>query len=173
MLPFEDPSTPLQLLMACHERIDRYLGGLAALADASDLSTSEAVITARDVARYLRLGLPLHGEDEDLSLAPRLRAALDDAALEQALDQLVFEHAAMMEGMPRLLALLDAVVARQEVDRSALRERQGWLDALLRGHVAFEEAEVFPVIDVLGRAEQEAIVREIRARRGGAGVNEA
>lgn len=166
MYQFDDNTTPLGLLMACHERIDRYLSGLEALVGFADLGASEAVNTAASVARYLRDGLPLHGEDEDDSLAPRLRAAARDPQLDEALDHLVDEHQQMMAGLPALLALLDAIVRREQIDRGALAERQRWLDALLRGHVAFEEEEVFPSIDVLGSADQQAIVREIRARRG-------
>lgn len=166
MFPFEaPPETPLGLLMACHERIDRYLGGLDQLARAEP-GDALAPPTARAVARYLREGLPLHGQDEDRSLAPRLRALGPSSRLEAALDRLQREHEEMEAGLPALLALLDEISAGGRADPGALRPRQAWLDGLLRAHVAFEEAEVFPEISRLDAAEQAAIVREIRSRRG-------
>lgn len=154
--------TPLGLLMACHERIHRYLGGLEALAALDDLSDPRAAPTARDCLRYFRDGLPLHGRDEDLSLAPRLRALGLEPRVLEAMDRMTEEHAEVERGLPEVLASLGAVARGQA---APLDQAHRWLSPLLLGHLALEEAHIFPEIVRLPQAEQAAIVDEIRARR--------
>ncbi len=161
----DDPADPLALLLACHERIDRYLGGLAELARMQDPEDPRVAPTAEAVARYLREGLPLHGQDEDLSLAPRLRALGYDPALESALARMEAEHVRMDEGLPDLLALLDALPLGEPDLGERLESHHAWLDLLLRDHMAMEEAVIFPKIARLPEAERRAIVVEIRGRR--------
>jgi iron-sulfur cluster repair protein YtfE (RIC family) len=152
---------PLELLEACHAQIRKTCRGLRALAAPENLGDPRIPATAEACARYLRLGLPLHGQDEDLSLAPRLRAQPDVplAALE-ALDTMDDEHGAIDEELARLLPGLGAL-ARGEA--RALRPEA--LIDLLDRHLALEEARVFPLVPTLPEHDQAAIVREIRLRR--------
>jgi len=166
MMPDAPPTSdaPLDLLMACHERIRRYLGGVDALIAVNDPLDPRCPPTAAACARYFREGLPLHGQDEDLSLTPRLLAHGVDASVREALHQMREEHVAMDGGLPEVLALLDAA-ARGEA--AALVEPQRWLSELLLSHIAAEEAAIFPAIALLPPDELAAITREIRARRRG------
>lgn len=164
--PPEDPADPLALLLACHERIDRYLLGLEQLIGLEDPADPRVPVTAEAIARYLGEGLPLHGQDEDRSLAPRLRALGPDPALERALAQLEAEHVTLDEGVPDVIALLNAMAAGEPDVQDRLRAHHAWLDLLLRDHMAREEAVVFPRIAQLDEAARREIVLEIRARRG-------
>lgn len=152
---------PLQLLEACHDQIRKTCRGLRALAAPENHGDPRVPATAEACARYLRVGLPLHGQDEDLSLAPRLRAlsGVPVAALE-ALDTMDDEHATIDEELARLLPGLEAL-ARGE----AHELRPEVLIGLLDRHLALEEARVFPLVPTLPEGDQAAIVREIRSRR--------
>ena len=151
----------LDLFSACHERIRRTLRGLAALSTEEGRHDPRAPATAVACARYLRVGLPLHAQDEDLSLAPRLRELLElDPATLELLDELEDEHDAIETEMPAVLAPLDAIAAGQPA--LVLPER---LDALLQAHLKKEESEIFPWVRQLPIEAQEAIIRELRHRR--------
>lgn len=162
-----DPADVLGLMMACHERIDRYLRGFGLLARVEDPADPRAHAAAAACLRYFREGLPLHGQDEDDSLAPRLRALGADPTLEGVLARMEAEHAQMEQGLPEVWALLEAFAEGRPPDAALLRARHLWLDELLRHHLALEEELVFPKIGELDVAERRLIVREIRARRQG------
>ena len=150
------------LLMACHARMRRTVEGVRALATLEDRADPRALPTAVAAARYLRDGLPLHGRDEDHSLAPRLRALGADAALEEALATMTLEHGELEGGLPGLISLLDAW---PQGSKAELAERQLWLEGLLGRHMELEERLIFPRIGELSQAAQAEIVGEIRERR--------
>ena len=156
------PTDALGLLMACHERIHRYLGGLGALAALEGSADPRVVPTAVSCLRYFRDGLPLHGQDEDHSLAPRLRALSPDAQVLEAMDRMSEEHAALDQGLPEVLERLADVA---EGRAAPLVEPHRWLSELLTRHLAMEEATIFPAMSALPPAELDAIVAEIRGRR--------
>jgi len=161
----EDPADPLALLMACHERIERHLDGLAELVKVEDPHDPRVPPTIDALVHYFSEGLPLHGADEDLSLAPRLLALGADAELEAALSRIHDEHVRMDEALPDLLYLLSLLREGDGDVLPHLGSHHAWLDLLLRGHMATEEANIFPRIAALPEAERRAIVLEIRARR--------
>lgn len=154
------PESAIELLMACHERMHRYVGGVEQLVDLPD--GERARTAAAQCARYLRAGLPLHGEDEDESLAPRLRELGLSEAEEAALEQMEAEHEELHRGLPGLLAALDA---RAEGRPADLAPHAAWIGPLLRGHMELEERSIFPRLADLPEGERAEIVREIRARR--------
>lgn len=165
----EDPADALGLLLACHERIERVLHGLEQLAKLEDLADHRVPATAEAIATYLREGLPLHGQDEDRSLAPRLRALGPDPELERALARMAEEHARLDELVPDLLALLGAMALGEPDWQERLQAHHAWLALLLRDHMALEEAVVFPRVAALDEQARREIVLEIRARRRGQG----
>lgn len=161
----EDPADPLALLLACHERIERHLDGLAELARVDDPHDPRVPPTIDALTHYFSEGLPLHGQDEDFSLAPRLLALGPDAELESALSRIHDEHVRMDESLPDLLYLLSLLREGDGAVLPNLRSHHAWLDLLLRQHMATEEATIFPRIPALPEAGRRAIVLEIRARR--------
>ncbi len=157
---------PLGLLMACHARIRRYLAGIETLLAFPDWSDPRAIATARDCAHYFREALPLHAEDEDASVAPRLVRLGLGPELSATLRRLAEEHHAIDEGCRAVVAALDSVVAG-DPRTSALQEASRPFATLLRSHLEAEERCVFVVLEQLPDSERRAIVAEIRARRVG------
>ncbi|HJN74590.1 MAG TPA: hemerythrin domain-containing protein [Myxococcota bacterium] len=157
---------PLDLLMACHARIRRYLGGIEALLAFPDWSDPRAIATARDCAHYFREALPLHAEDEDASVAPRLLRLGLGPELAATLRRLADEHHAIDTGCLSVVAALDSVVAGGP-RTSALQAASRPFATLLRSHLEVEERSVFVFLDRLPDAERPVIVAEIRARRAG------
>lgn len=154
---------PLEWFEACHDRIRRYVGGLGLIVDLGDLADPRVPPAAAAAARYLREGLPLHGRDEDESLAPRLRRAAPDVG--PALDQLAADHARMDADLPALLADLAALAAGAPVDAQAFASRVAAFAGLMHSHLALEETTVFPAMAALPPEERAALLAEMHARR--------
>lgn len=87
---------PLEMLHACHDRVERTLSLLGRLVahvhgHGHDEDSRSA---ARDVLRYFDLAAPHHHQDEELHVLPPLLAS-DDAAQRALAEQLVAEHRRM------------------------------------------------------------------------------
>ena len=165
---------PLGLLSDCHRRIETFLERLLivtrqAHGDALSLVQRETL----DVAlRYFRRGAPLHTQDEETSLFPRLReiGGQEAQVALAALESLEADHR-------------EADNAHQTVDRIGCR----WLDAgtlpheetallletlialraLYQGHIAVEDREIFPLAGrLLPAATLTTVGREMAQRRG-------
>lgn len=159
-----DLEHPIDAMLACHARIQRFLGGarrLAALEDPADPRASDA---ARQCARYFREGLPLHAEDEDASLAPRLAGCVSEA-LDAALATMAAQHRDIDAANEALVRALEQVAAGDPVP-AALAARVEALAGILEPHLALEEAVVFPAARAALSAEAAlALRREMAARR--------
>ncbi len=155
---------PVASFLECHDRIRTFLAGLGRLAALDDLADPRAPDAARACARYFSIGLPLHGQDEDESLSPRLRLVATDDVLD-ALDRMTQDHREMDGGLPMLLAQLEGVIAGDPPAPEALRASHRWLEALMDAHMAMEEAIIFPAARGLEAAELSAIAAEMRGRR--------
>jgi iron-sulfur cluster repair protein YtfE (RIC family) len=160
------PDDLVELLMACHERIHRFLDMARRLAEARGAAPAELQTTAGQVRRYFANALPQHIADEDLVIVPHLvgRTAALDAALgamsadhvdhAQAVSRLVVS-AAGVEDDPRL-----AATTRHEL--AAATEA---LRALLIPHLALEEDLIFPVLRELPAGEQHVVRATMQERR--------
>lgn len=162
-----DAGDAVDLLLECHERIRRFLGVARRLAGAAGAPEREVVEAAAAVRRYFAEALPLHAEDEERSLLPRLQGR--DPALDAALATMAAEHAEHAPALGRLLAACRALEAGEGPAALAGRELEGAvaeLDRHFERHLAAEEAWVFPAARRhLDAAEDAALVAEIRARR--------
>lgn len=156
---------PLALLGACHARIREHLRMARVLVQASGAEPESAIAaTAGAVDRYFRTALPLHIEDEEKSVAPRLSTAQDGA-----LARMRGEHRAHELRCAALLALTEAIERephRLREVRAALAEVVPSLCTELEAHLVHEEEALFPAIAALSAHDARAIVAEIRARRG-------
>jgi hemerythrin-like domain-containing protein len=169
VLPGHDPAPSDQpeavtLLVACHDKIRRFLTTADRLASAEAAPDEDVSSACRSIVRYFTEALPRHSDDEDLSLAPRLRAAGWSGAF---LDEMTAEHGRIDDLLADLLPRWSAVAeepgrragAELEKPTRALRE-------LFDGHLAREEAELLPRLrEVLGDAALAEIAAEMRARR--------
>lgn len=158
-------SDPVASFLECHEKIRRFTTGLSRLAELDDLAHPLAPDTAVAIARYLRVGLPLHGADEDESLSPRLRGHAIGADVVAALDRMTAEHQEMDEVLPELIGMLEGIARAEPVDAARFRALAPRFVALMMGHIELEEATIFPACETLHEAERAAILEEIRRRR--------
>jgi len=160
--------TLLELLHACHQRIRRFAATAVALAApaAAGRGDDEVAEAAAAVRRYFAVALPLHVEDEDLTLTPRLRGR--DPAVDAALDRMHAEHRLHRVPLARLIALC-AELAEHPERRAARAAELGPLAAELaesfERHLVLEESAVFPAVAGLPVADQDACRAELRARR--------
>lgn len=143
--------TPYDLLMACHERIRRFVGGMNLIAQLPDPADPRIPDACDQIARYLREGLPLHVRDEEESLAPRLPS--------EAAARMVREH---REHEPLLAEALAALASR---DVPAIARSYARLHPEIELHLREEEEDIFPHLSQI--VDPEAFVAEIRARRAG------
>jgi iron-sulfur cluster repair protein YtfE (RIC family) len=158
---------PVDLLLECHQRIRTVLAVAARLARAADAPPGDVTEAANRALRYFVLAMPLHEEDEEQSVTPRL-LQVGGAELEATLTQMAGEHRATHD----LLSSLEDVwerIARQPaclvtVTRQ-LDEQTASLQRLLAGHLAMEERIVFPALRLLSAEAREEIRGEMVARR--------
>lgn len=159
------PADPIGGMLECHDRIRRFLDGLARIAGLEDPADPRAAEAARACARYFREGLPLHALDEDVSLLPRL-SPLVAAPIQAALATMTADHLLLDAGLPALLEDLDRVAAGGAVPTERLRAAHLWMSTLMLRHIGMEEDLIFPAARAaLPPAALVAIAAEMRARR--------
>jgi pyridoxamine 5'-phosphate oxidase len=159
---------PLEMLVACHERIETQLATLERIAahpqrKGCDADAREA---AQSVLRYFDTAGALHHQDEDHDLFPLLRvqaASQGHAAIAAAIDELEREHVTMDLQWRRLRERLLAVAAGDvglDADEVA---RFAWL---YRRHMDRESAAVLPFArEVLDPGQRAALGERMAARR--------
>lgn len=162
------PGDAVDLLLECHDRIRSFLAMARRIGEAGAASADEVGEAARRVQRYFTQALPLHARDEEDSILPRLHGR--DATVDAALEAMAHEHALHEAPLATLVAACDEV-AREPVRRAArapeILAATEELERHFAEHLRREEAVIFPAMRrLLGAAEDAAIVREIRARRG-------
>lgn len=162
----ETSDEPLALLEACHGRIRRFLA-LARAVGERDLPRAEACDVAGQVVRYFRVAFPLHLEDEDCSLLPRLKGR--DAAVDAALERMRAEHPVVDGQLEPLVQLCEAVQREQEASQGRREEIVALapgIEQAFEAHLVHEEEVLFPAARrILGAEEQVALREELRARR--------
>lgn len=161
---------PIEMWLACHERVSRMLGLLERLRDhlAAGERGESAGITATSILRYFDEAAPRHHEDEDADLFPRLLAHAKGEEfdrLERLCNELRAEHAATDAAWAELRPALEAIAAGTPVPLDeALVER---FVARYRAHVEREEDVLTPLFRrVFDAGELDEIGRAMAARRG-------
>jgi hemerythrin-like domain-containing protein len=161
---------PFEMLMACHERVERMLRLLERLAvhlrdQGCDVSARQA---AQDVMRYFDLAGPAHHEDEERHLFPALLA--DGSAEQKALVQrLQRDHHTMVQEWAAVRADLLKVSHGSWTPARTGDEAPRWqaFAALYRSHVEAEESQAYPAAqELLDAQAQRAMGCEMAARRG-------
>jgi hypothetical protein len=173
-LPAVRDDDAVDLLRACHERIRRFsaLSVRLGSSDGQAAPAAEVGDVARTLIHYFTRALPLHAEDEDRSLAPRLRSAATNAgqlAVVDAVARMSIEHGPLDSAIGDLARFWTRLAARpDELGAMApdLQPAAATMDALWSGHLAAEESIVFPAARaLLPGAELDAILGEMRRRR--------
>jgi hemerythrin-like domain-containing protein len=160
---------PLEMLAACHGRIEAQLATLERVIEhvAARGCDAAAQSAAQGVLRYFDTSGRLHHRDEDEDLFPLLRAragGLGRAEIAAAIDELEREHATMDAQWGRLRARL-VLIAEGHGTRLDAEEvaRFAWL---YRRHMDRESAAVLPfATEVLTARERVALGEKMAARR--------
>jgi hypothetical protein len=157
---FDDP---LEMLAACHERIEAQLMTLERLAQHARAKgwDADARAATQSVMRYFDTAGRLHHEDEDDDVFPMLRAkaaAAHRADIEAAVEELHHEHAAL----ERSWQLLRRSLLEQRLEERELAR----FTSLYRRHMEREHVEVLPYArETLGPAERATLGVRMAARR--------
>ena len=165
---FDDP---VELWLACHERVRRFCRMLERLplhlaAHGADAAAQEA---ARSIRRYFNEAAPRHHADEEEDLFPRLIAQAAPAqaqALQATLAALETEHAANEERW----RALDAALAAVERGVAAAPDAPTLADfvRIYAAHIATEESIVLDALRASFTGEDWRAVGAAMARRRGA-----
>lgn len=165
---------PLGLLSDCHRRIEKFLAQLIRVTEeAQGNPLTEAQAEALAVAlRYFAKAAPLHTQDEEVSLFPRLRETGQETAQAAliALETLEADHreADIAHAEVDSLGsrwLQEGRLSPKEAGRLLTRLRE--LQALYARHIAVEDTQVFPLAGkLLGTPALTDVGREMATRRG-------
>ena len=166
--PAASVDDPLQMLAACHERIEEKLSTLERLCRhlSSRGSDEEARAAAQGVLRYFDTSGTLHRQDEDGDFFPLLRVRAAERGrteIAAAIEELEREHETMEVQWKRLREALEAV-ARGEPRLDAEEvARFAWS---YRRHLERESGALLPFArGALNAAERAALGERMAARR--------
>lgn len=159
---------PLEMLAACHERIEAQLSTLERLGPhlESKGCDAEAKSATQSVLRYFDTSGVMHHQDEDGDLFPLLRAhaaAQGRPEIAAAIDEMEREHETMNAQWDRLRERLKAIAEGEE--RLDVEEvaRFAWL---YRRHMDRETAVVLPFArEILDESQRAALGERMAARR--------
>ena len=161
---------PLEMLAACHGRVEAQCATLARLVEhlgrvGADADAGQAAAAIR---RYFGTAAVHHHADEEQDLFPALIEAMagsDAVCIRQMTERLRGEHRQLEAMWAQLDDALQAV-ERGEAGALDAERVQAFSDAYA-AHIAYEETELLPMAArLLGDAELDAIGRAMRERRG-------
>lgn len=165
---------PLELWLACHDRVRRMIGLLQRLIEHLNKQGPDesARITATSILRYFDEAAPHHHADEEQDLFPRLlkraRAKGNSAAAESIADAIATLQADHIE-MKGLWTALREPLRQIEAGKAAhIDEVVAALFAMrYRHHVEVEDTLLAPALrKTLTKADLAAIGQAMAARRG-------
>lgn len=166
-VPTEASNDPMGLFLECHARIRRFCR-LAVKLGTETAPPEEVKQAAHAVHRYFAKALPLHIEDEDLSLSPRLEA-VGTPEVKAALERMSDEHdpleASIRALLPRWRTLMDHP---EELDamKSGLLADAEVLEREMLAHLVHEEEVIFPAArKLLDKADFDGLAQQMRDRR--------
>ena len=158
---------PIEMWLACHERVRRFARLLGRLVH--HVSQSGADVEAREAAtairRYFNEAAPRHHEDEEVDMFPLLRERGTDPTVLEVLDRVEADHVAMAG----LWRQLDAVLARISAGEPAVPDEAlaAQFAAMYDAHIDAEENILLPALRrVVAAAEWKAIGSVMAERRG-------
>jgi len=161
--------TPLEMLEACHERLQAQLETLTRLAawlpqHGPDGNAQKA---AANVMRYFDLAAVNHHLDEEEDLLPLLRERVGPdqrAALTTLIEWILADHQEMFAAWAAMRARLEPISRGTRAELPA--EVVAQFAAHYRRHIAREEQELLPYAHaLLGEADIAALTATMTARR--------
>ena len=168
--PAPDFSTPLELLHACHGRIEKQCDTLLKLPGhlAAHGVDDQAIQAAAAILKYFTTAARHHHEDEEQDLFPMVRRHAEsnaNARMVALLDTLALQHRDMEAAWGRMQPWLESL-AQGEVTAFASTDIEGFV-ALYQAHIAQEESALLPYARAALGAEQLTLLGDrMAARRG-------
>lgn len=168
--PTAGPEAPLDMLAACHIRVDKQCQTLLRLqphlaVHGSDNAAQEA---ASVVMRYFDTAARHHHEDEECDLFPALLDAMagsDAVCIRELTAGLAGEHR-LLEGRWAALRPQLAAIAAGEMQTLSAQEVNDFVVGYW-DHIHREDTELLPMARrLLGEAELQGIGQAMRRRRG-------
>jgi hemerythrin-like domain-containing protein len=159
-IDFRSPSggfdEPLELWLACHERVQRFCNLLGRVREHVEEhgADAEAAESATSIRRYFNEAAPHHHEDEEIDLFPRLLARLDEQATTTDADEAAHVRAAIgvltaeHRANEVLWAALDAALAHIARGEAATLDatKAEAFSRTYRQHIDVEESVVMPAM---------------------------
>jgi hemerythrin-like domain-containing protein len=166
-----DFDQPMEMLAACHERIEAQCETLQRLAAHLPLHgcNAQAQRAAANVMRYFDSAGRHHREDEEQDLFPAMIAAAQGESTERIallVAQLTHEHNEMEQTWLRLGEALESIAHGENVPLDAIEVSR--FCGMYRAHMALEEANLFPLAELLLRPGTLAGLGKAMAKRRGA-----
>ncbi|ARP77926.1 hemerythrin domain-containing protein [Bordetella genomosp. 6] len=168
--PAPDFDQPLQLLAACHGRIERQCATLERLAAhlSAHGSDDAARTAAASVMRYFDSAAVKHHQDEEQDLFPALiesMAGSDAVCLRQLVGSLTDEHRALGSAWRRVREVLQQVADGQPA-AFAPGQAEDFI-AAYRAHLRREDEELLPLAErLLDDGALADMAQAMRDRRG-------
>lgn len=167
--PQPDFDHPIELMMDCHRRIEKFLDVLDHVAVKNELD-SERRRALRTALNYFQSAGPRHNRDEEGDLFPALSAFGGAAArLVEKMDQLAAEHRLAEQMHKRLNQLGRKWLKSRRISAADMTEFRILIERLMNfyaAHIATEENDVFPMATaVLAPETLRQIGQNMRARR--------
>lgn len=157
----------VDLLLECHQRIRSFAKLARTVAAQPNYASDEVVEACQGITRYFSEALPLHVDDEEQSILPRLFGKRPE--VDEALVLMQSQHQSHQRPLAQLVALCGDLAqpsARATELGAELCPLSESVERELITHLELEESVIFPAITAhLSVDEQAAIVRELRARR--------
>lgn len=165
----QDFSQPMVTLKSCHERIRKECEALRALVERVKVhgSDEQARQAAASVIRYFDTAARVHHQDEEEDLLPRVMSAATlsrGSSLTRLVADIATEHREMDRLWTELRADLQGVAAGEDTLDPLQIDR---FVKLYRAHIALEEANLFPLAEMLlSRHDLAEIGANMAQRRG-------
>jgi hemerythrin-like domain-containing protein len=166
---------PLEMLQACHRRVERQCSTLQRLAAhvAAHGVDADASSAAAAVLRYFDTAARDHHADEEEDLFPALMESMagsDPVCIREMAQHLSAEHRQLEAAWSGLRPRLQAIAAGQALALPA--DAVQAFGTLYAAHIAFEERELLPMAARLLDDDALAMLgRAMRQRRGIAAVD--
>lgn len=157
---FDDP---IELLLACHEKVRRFARLAVRLRDHVSQAgpDAQAQDAAQSILRYFNMAAPLHHDDEEQDLFPAL-LTLNEPLLGAAIHALNDEHGALARRWQDLQPWLQSIASGQAHDAPES------VDAFAQAytlHAQREEDEVYPFASRLAPEQRRSLGAAMAARR--------
>jgi hemerythrin-like domain-containing protein len=154
---------PIELLLACHEKVRRFADLTVRLRDhvARHGADKQAQEAAQSILRYFNIAAPLHHDDEEQDLFPALRSR-GIHSLNLAIDRLATEHLALSKLWTGVQGWLE------DVRQGAAQAAPSTLDEFAqtyKAHAQREEDEVYPAASQLTATQRQHISAAMVRRR--------